>query len=367
MQLAMEETKEIRDLSHQFASEELRPHAERWDHAASMDAAVLEQLAELGFFGMRVPELLGGMGIGLAGWAAAVEELAWGEAAVAVTVVLAAHAADVLLGAGSDAQRRAWSGAITSGVGICSALAEDHAGSDLGAVATRAVSEADGWRISGEKRWVANPSRAGVALVLASAQAGPTLFAVPTAARGWSVARRDHTLGLLPLELATVALDDILVGADAMVGESGRALDALTAAVDAYRIGIAAVALGIARAALAHARSYAAEREQFGQAIRAFQGIQFKLADMATRTEAAGALLADAALDPAHGRAAMAKLFASETAMWVTTQAVQIFGGYGYMRDYPVEKLMRDAKATEILAGANEVLRGEIADALYRE
>jgi butyryl-CoA dehydrogenase len=367
MQLAMEETKEIRELAHQFASDELRPHAERWDHQASMDATVLEQLAELGFFGMRVPETLGGMGMGLGGWAAAMEELAWGEAAIAVTVVQAAHAADVLLGAGSDAQRGEWGSAITTGVGICSALAEDRAGSDLTGVTTRALPEASGWRITGEKRWVANPSRGGLALVLASTAAGPTLFAVPTATAGWKVTRRDDTLGLRPLELATVTLNDVRVGADAVVGAPGGAIESLSAAAGAYRIGISAVAVGIARAALDHASRYAAEREQFGQAIREFQGIQFKLADMATRTRAAASLLVDAAFDPAHGRAAMAKLFASETAMWVTTQTVQIFGGYGYMRDYPVEKLMRDAKAMEILAGANEVLRAEIADALYSE
>lgn len=368
MQAIIDESKEIRALAHQFAADELRPNAERWDHDANLDVAVLAQLSELGFGGMRVPEILGGMGMGLAAWAAAVEELAWGEASVAVAVVQAAHAADVLIGAGTDAQRKEWGGGVATGdVSACVAFAEDDAGSDLAAARTNAVSDARGWRITGEKRWVTRPSASQLALVLANTDAGPTLFAVPTAAEGWSVTHRDETLGLRPLELASVRLEEVRVGADAIVGHPGRALDVLRDAAGAHRVGIAAVSLGIARAALEHARRYAAEREQFGEALRAFQGIQFKLADMAVRTEASAAILAAAILDPGRARSAMAKVLASENAMWVTTQAVQIFGGYGYMRDYPVEKLMRDAKATEILAGANDLLRTDIAEALYRE
>jgi alkylation response protein AidB-like acyl-CoA dehydrogenase len=362
MSAVLDEINEIRTLARQFAAEELRPHNERWDHEAALDADVFAQLTELGFPSMRVPETHGGMGLGIAAWAAAVEELAWGEPAVGFALAQHGYALDLLHAAGAAAVLQRVAG---GGLSICAALAEDQAGTDLSRIETTATPDHGGWRVSGEKRWVSGPSRAELAVVLARTDAGPTLFVVPADDAAWRVVRRDETLGLRPLELATVRLDGVRVGAGAMIGEPGRAQTVLQAAADAHRIGIAAVACGIARAALEHARDYAAQREQFGRALRRFQGIQFKLADMATHTEAAQALLDRAVERPAAALAAMAKLFASETAMWVTTQAVQIFGGYGYMRDYPVEKLMRDAKAAEIAGGANELLRVHIAEELY--
>jgi len=367
MNTATEEKNEIRSLARQFALEQLRPHTERWDHDARVDEAVRAQLAELGFFGMRAPEAHGGMGFALPVYLAALEEIAWGEPAVAMTLAASDTVAALLLRHGSDAQRLAWLERMAAGeiVGAV-AVAEDEAGADVQAITTTARRDGDGWRLSGEKRWVTNGSSAGLVLVLARAGDGaPGLFLVPTDVQGWTVVRREVTLGLRPLELVTVRLDDVRVGMDALLGDARAGASALDSVAADARLGIAAVAVGIARAALEHARGYAAERQQFGQPLRAFQGIQFKLADMALRTAAASALLGVAAESGESGVAEMAKVFASETAMWVTTQAVQIFGGYGYMRDYPVEKLMRDAKAMEIVEGTNDVLRVRIAESLY--
>jgi len=173
-------------------------------------------------------------------------------------------------------------------------------------------------------------------------------------------------MGLRAAEIVTVRLRGVAVGADSLVGDPAAGSAYVAAARDLGRLGMAAIAVGIARAALEHAVAYADQREQFGQKLREFEGVQFKLADMATRVEAARALLQRAAAERSPRAVAMAKLFASEAAMWVTTQAVQIFGGYGYMRDYPVEKLMRDAKATELCEGTSETQRVMIARELYR-
>jgi alkylation response protein AidB-like acyl-CoA dehydrogenase len=358
---------EIRSLARQFAADQLRPHTEEWDRDGVMDDTVLTQLGEMGFVGMAMPESVGGMGLGLEAAAAALEELAWGEAAVAVSVAQTGRVANLLLGAGAGPQHREWAGRLaTAEVWGCLAMAEDDDGVDVGGMGTRAVRAGAGFRIRGEKRWITNPSRSAVAVVVAGTEEGPTLFVVPTTTAGWVRGARDATMGLRPLEVATVRLEDVEVGEDAVLGGMGGALELLESVAPAHRVAIAAIAAGIARAALEHARAYADEREQFGAPIRSFEGIQFKLADMATRTEAALRMAAHAAASPTPAAAAMAKLFASEAAMWVTTQAVQIFGGYGYMRDYPVEKLMRDAKATELVAGTSDLLRARIAEELYR-
>jgi alkylation response protein AidB-like acyl-CoA dehydrogenase len=276
---------EIRQMARQFAQSDVRPHVEKWDHDGAIPAETLAQLAELGFFGMLTPEEQGGMAFDTATYAAAIEELAWGEAGLALLVA----AANV---AGSD----------EVGAARLEMLADDTGG----------------------------------------------MFLVPATTSG----ARVSTLGFRTVEI-------IRTERRREVAQSS----------DEALIGVAAIAVGIAQAALEHARAYADEREQFSTKLRDFEGLQYKLAEMATRTAAARALLFAVCHEDGSGSgsgASMAKVFASEAAMWVTTQAVQIFGGYGYMRDYPVEKLMRDAKATEMLEGSNESLRVTIARSLYQ-
>lgn len=269
-------------MARQFAQSDLRPHVEKWDHDGAVPTEALASLAELGFLGMLLPEEAGGMGFDMATYAAAIEELAWGEPGVALIVATANEA-----------------GEHDTPSGKLEMLPDEYGG----------------------------------------------MFLVPAGAAGTRVS----TMGFRTVEI---------------VRSEGAA--ARPEASDAGLIGIAAIAIGIAESALQHAIGYANEREQFGTKLRDFEGIQYKLADMMARTEAARALLQAACAGDAGGSGpSLAKVFASEAAMWVTTQAVQIFGGYGYMRDYPVEKLMRDAKATEMLAGSNEALRVTIARNLY--
>ncbi len=344
----MIELNEIRTLARDFARAELRPGVERWDHDAALGTDVMPQLAELGFFGMLVAEQDGGMGFDLRTTVAALEELAWGEPATALLVLAQQIVATGLAGAADDVRGR-WIGPLATGeVHGCYALGED--------VALHARADGDAWRISGSAPWVLHGGDAGVALVQAATDDGTSLFAVGLD-DGARFGERSATLGLRPLHVTPLLLD-----AAAAVRLDG---DALPAVHHAGRLGVAAVSLGIAQAALDHALDYAAQREQFNTKLREFDAIRFKLADMAVRIAAARSLLVEAAAGDAHAPAMMAKVLASDTAMHVTTEAVQIFGGYGYMRDYPVEKLMRDARAMGLLQGADERLRLEIATALY--
>jgi alkylation response protein AidB-like acyl-CoA dehydrogenase len=359
----MQDMQEIRTLAREFAQSELRPHTERWDHDRSIDPSVHKQIAELGFFGMLTPEPFGGMGFDLATYAAVLEELAWGEPGVAVLVAQSANAATLIDRHGNDAQKQQWLEALASGTVMpCFAMAESEAGSDLSRIETKARQEKAGWTVSGSKAWVTNPSAAGVAFVLARADNQPRLFLVPKEA-GWTVGAREHTPGLRPLEIADLVLDGVQVDQSGVLDARESQPSAPTGELG--RLSIAAISVGLAQAALDHAVAYANEREQFGTKLRHFEGLQYKLADMAVRVEAARQLTQHAAERHEPLLMAMAKLFASESAMWITTQAVQIFGGYGYMRDYPVEKLMRDAKAMELLEGANELQRVYIAQGLY--
>ena len=367
------ELQEIRQLARQFAESELRPHVEKWDHDAALDPQVLAQLAELGFFGMLIPEAYGGMDFDLPTYLSVIEELAWGEPSVALTVAASSFVANVIVRNGTDEQKRRWLEPISSGAVLaCLALSEEAAGSDAASLTTRANRSGDDWVIKGEKKWVTGGSTAQLALVLArtgnneSSSRAIGAFLVPTDTTGYKVGRRENTMGFRSLEIVSLELDNLKVSSDQLLGDPAQGFTYATQTMDIGRLTISAIAVGIAQAALDHAVGYADIREQFGEKLRKFEGIQFKLAEMATKVEAARALLQRAAADPTSKLASMIKLFASETAMWVTTQAVQIYGGYGYMRDYPVEKLMRDAKATEILEGTNEIQRVLIARELYK-
>jgi alkylation response protein AidB-like acyl-CoA dehydrogenase len=382
-----QELAEIRSLARDFAHAELRPGVERWDHERAHDPALRAHLAEIGFYGVVVPERFGGMELDAPSTAAILQELAWGEPSVALALAIHARAAMLILEHGTDEQKTGWLERLATGEAVaCLALAEEDAGSDLDAITTTARRTDDGFTINAEKRWVTNGTDANVAIVLAKLDGANALFLVDPASAGVERGKREDTLGLRSLPIITLTLKECRVGADALLGgkagsagsagsaanagtagSAGNAAAQLATSATFERLAIAAIALGIAESALEHAIGYANVREQFGQPLRAFEGIQFKLADMATRTAAASALVRAAALSSDAQQTLMAKLFSTETAMEVTTQAVQIYGGYGYMRDYPVEKLMRDAKAMEILGGANELLRVAVAEALYRD
>lgn len=358
--MATEQILEIRQLARQFAEAELRPHVEQWDHDARLDPHLLAQLAELGFFGMLIPESHGGMEFDLPTYVSALEELAWGEPAAALIVATCNHVARTIVQHGTDAQKRQWLEPMAGGAVVsCVAVSEAAAGADLQAMEAQAERVGEDWVISGAKAWVSNGRAAQLALVMArTGKEALSGFLVPTDSAGYRVGERATTMGLRPLEIVDVSLERVRVSSDA---ELQFPLPRVQ-----QTLGVAAVAVGIAQAALDHAVGYADVREQFQTRLRDFEGVQFKLAEMATRVAAARALLMRAAEDPTEQNRAMAKYLASENAMWVTTNAVQIYGGYGYMRDYPVEKLMRDAKATEILEGPNEVQRVLIARELYK-
>lgn len=379
-----EEQLDIRDLAREFAAGELRPHTAAWDADAALDDDVFRALAEVGFLGMRVPEEHGGLELDVATYLLVLEELAWGDAAVALSVAIHnGPVTGILVEHGDDAQKASWLPRIASGEVLGAfALSEPEAGSDAASLSTEATADGDGWILSGRKKWVTNGERAGVVLVFARTGPGHEIgcFLVEPSTPGYEVVGGATTMGLRASETVEVELDEVRLGPNALVGEADRGFHYAMEALQIGRAGIAAQAVGIGRAAMEHATEYALDREQFGRSIAEFGAVQEKLAVMATRVSGARALthaVADRLQAVGNGAergggggigaaAAMAKLTASEAAVWVSDEAVQIFGGYGYMRDYPVEKLMRDAKGTEIYEGTNEIMKMVVARSMIR-
>ena len=379
-----EEQLELQALAREFASAELRPHTAEWDEQRAIDDAVFGKLAESGFLGMLVPEAYGGLGFDLPTYLLVLEELAWGDAAVALAVAIHnGPVVELILRHGSDEQKSEWLPRLASGDVLGAfALSEPDTGSDASSIETRASRDGDGWRIDGVKRWVTNGARAGVvALFARTSEDGVGLFLVTPDADGYVVGEREKTMGLRASETVKVRLEGVRVGADALVGEADTGLRYALEALDLGRIGIASQAIGVGRAAMEHGARYALEREQFGRPIARFGAIQAKLADMAQRLAGGRALAHEAAeaweatrngsprtgLSGVTARAAMAKLAASEAATFAADEAVQIYGGYGYMRHYPVERLLRDAKGAEIYEGSNEIMRRVVAGEVLRD
>jgi hypothetical protein len=328
---------------------------------------------------MCAPEEYDGMGLDALTYILALEEIAAADASIAVSMgIHNAIPTTMLVKHGTAAQKERWLRPMARGELLAGfALSEADAGSDPASLRAQAVRDGHEWVLSGTKAWASNAGTADLMMIMArtdtpEARRGPkgiSTFIVPTGTKGYRAGKPEDKMGLRASNTATIALEDLRLPADALLGEAGMGFVYAMEGLDAGRLGIGAQAVGIARRALEHSIKYCAERRQFERPLQDFQAVQFKLADMATRTEAARALAHRAAVRKDAGEdvtafASMAKLFASETAMWVTTQAIQLFGGYGYMRDFPVEKLFRDAKVTEIYEGTSEIQRIVIARAL---
>jgi len=371
--------RQLRDAVRAFAVARVKPAAAETDRLARFPHELMSELGRLGVMGCFVPERYGGAGFDYVAYALAVEELA--VACAATAVIFSAHASLAtwpILALGSEAQRARYLPPMARGEWLgCLALSEPSSGSDAGSIRTTARRDGDHYVLNGTKNFITNAPDARVAIVFASldpaqGNKGLAAFIVETGWPGWEVVRIEEKMGIRGAHSAQLALTDLRVPRENLLGEEYGGFKVAMKTLDGGRIGIAAQAVGIARAALEDSLAYARERRAFGRPLAEFQGLQWRLADMATAVEAArlltlrAASLKDRGL-PYSKEAAMAKLFAAETAMTLATQAVQVHGGYGYTREFAVERYFRDAKITEIYEGTSEIQRLVIAGGLLRE
>jgi alkylation response protein AidB-like acyl-CoA dehydrogenase len=374
-----DEQRQIRETLTDFAEREIKPHAAQWDKDAAFPRHVVQQLGELGFLGVAFPEQYGGGNADTLSQVVVVEGLARYDAGLALSC-----AAHMSLSSGhlamfaNDAIRARYLPDLIAAKKLGAwCLTEPSSGSDAAAMKTRAVRDGDTYKVNGAKMFITNGGVAEVYVVMAitdtgAGRSGVSAFVVERGTPGLSNGRKIEKLGLHSSDTAEVIFDNVTIPAANLIGETGAGYRQTLKVLEGGRIGIAGWATGIARGALEDAAAYAKERRQFGQAIADFQAIQWMIADMATRIEASWILTGRAAALKDAGRpfaraASMAKLFASETAMWTTTKAVQIHGGYGYATDFPVERYMRDAKLAEIGEGTSEVQRMIIAKSLLKD
>jgi alkylation response protein AidB-like acyl-CoA dehydrogenase len=372
-----DEQREIQALAREFSRAEIEPHAAAWDRAHGFPHELLGKLAEVGLMGVCIPEEWGGAGADFLSYVLVLEELSRADAGVGVTVAVHTSATTLpILTFGTDEQRSRFVPPLARGEVLGAfALTESEAGSDAGSLRTRAERDGDGWVITGAKQWITNGRDAGTFVLFArtdpetAGARGISAFVVD--AGHVRVTREEEKLGLNSSSTVDIVLEGARVGADRLLHEEKKGFHVAMATLDGGRIGIAAQALGIAQAAYETARSYALERRQFGRRIADFQAIQWKLADMATEIDAARLLVYRAAWLKLQGRphtaeGAKAKLYASEMARRQTAEAIQVLGGYGYTKEFPVERYYRDAKITEIYEGTSEVQRIVIARELLK-
>jgi len=374
--LLSEEQLAIRDTIRAFAQERLAPHAARWDREHHFPRAELRSLGELGVLGVVVPERWGGAELDYLSLAVALEEIAAGDGAVSTIVsVQNSVVCGPIAAFGTDAQKARFLVPLARGESLgCFCLSEPHVGSDAGAIATRAEREGDHYVLNGVKQFITTGRNADVAVVFAvtdkaAGKKGISAFLVETATPGYVVARVEEKLGQRASDTAQIVFDNCRVPAANLLGRAGEGYRIALANLEAGRIGIAAQAVGMARAAFDAALAYAGERKSFGKPLAGHQAISFKLADMATQVEAARQLVWHAAALRDAGRpclkeASMAKLFASEMAERVCSDAIQIHGGYGYVTDFPVERIYRDVRVCQIYEGTSEIQRLVIGRAL---
>jgi alkylation response protein AidB-like acyl-CoA dehydrogenase len=374
--LLTQEQELIRDAIRTFVREAITPHAAAWDRDATFPQDVHRQLGELGAYGVAVPEELGGAGLDYLSLALILEEIAAGDGGTSTVIsVNNCPVCSMLMAFANDAQKQQWLVPLARGEMLGAfCLTEPHVGSDASALRTTAVRDGDHWVLNGVKQFITSGKHADVAIVMAvtdkaAGKRGISAFLVPTNTPGYIVARLEDKLGQHSSDTAQIVFEDCRIPADCLLGEEGAGYKMALSGLEGGRIGIAAQSVGMARAAFEAALAYAKERESFGQPLFAHQAVQFRLADMATHVDVArqmvwhAASLKDAGL-PCLKEAAMAKLNASEMAERVCSDAIQVFGGYGYVSDFPVERIYRDVRVCQIYEGTSDIQKILIARAL---
>ena len=373
-----EEQRLIRDMVRDFASTEIAPLAAEIDRTREFPMESFRKCADLNLTGMMVSEEWGGAGLDAISYVLAIEELS--RACASTGVIISVNNSlycDPVERHGTDQQKERWLKPFALGQKLgCYCLTEPHAGSDAASLRTMAVQEGDNWVLNGSKVFVTNGIAAHGAIIYANTDRskghrGVTAFIVDRDTPGYAIGKHETKMGITASGSVEIVLTDVRITDDHRLGETGAGFKVAMSTLDGGRIGIAAQAIGIAQSALDHSLAYAKEREAFGRPIADLQAIQFKLADMATRIDAARLLTYRAAAAKDSGRrfsqeAAMAKLMAAEVCVDATREAVQIYGGYGYINEYPVERLYRDAKITEIYEGTSEIQRVVIAAGLLK-
>lgn len=374
-----EEQQMIKELAARIADEKIAPVARELDESEEFPYEIMKILADSDLFGVYIPEQYGGLGGGIMEQCLVVEELSRACAGVAVSYAASGLGCTPILLFGSEEQKRKYVPDIAAGKKLAAfALTEANAGSDVSGIQTTAVKDGDYYILNGTKQWITNGGEADIYVVLAvtdknRGSRGFSAFIVEKGTPGLSFGKKEKKLGIRASATREVIFNDCRIPKENLLGKEGMGFIIAMKNFDRTRPGIGAQAVGIAQGALDYAVNYARQRHQFGQPISSFQAIQHMLADMATQIEAARALvystarMIDAGAKDFSKESSMAKVFASDVAMKVTTDAVQILGGYGYMRDYPVEKMMRDAKITQIYEGTNQIQRNIIALELIKQ
>lgn len=369
----------VRDSMRAFVQERITPFAAEWSKNHTFPAEALKELGELGALGMAIPEEWGGAGMDYMSLVLTLEEIAAGDGATSTIVsVQNSLACGIPYKYGSTEQKEKWLKPLARGEIIgCFCLTEPHTGSDASALKTTAVRDGDDWVINGTKQFITSGKNSAVAIVFAvtdksAGKKGISCFLVPTSTPGYIVSRIEEKMGQAPSDTAEIIFENCRVPTSAIMGKEGEGYKIALSNLEAGRIGIAAQSVGMARAAYEAAVKYAKERMTFGQPIIEHQAVNFRLADMATRVDAArlmvwrAAALKDAG-QPCLKEASMAKMFASEIAEKVCSDAVQIHGGYGYVSDFPVERIYRDVRVCQIYEGANDIQRLVIGRAIASE
>jgi len=368
-----DDERQTRDLARALSREQVAPRAAQVDETEAYPAESLHRLAEAGLMGLYVPEAYGGAGLGALAFCLAVEEIAWGCASTAVIYLVQYAAGYPIVSHGTEAQKRRYLPRLAAGeITAALSISEPGAGSDAAGMTTTAVRRGDRYLLNGTKMWVTNGSEAGLITLFATVDRarghrGVTAFLVEPGFPGFALGKLERKMGIRGSPTVAIHLSDCEVPVENRLGEEGQGFRVALGALDRSRPAVGAQAVGIAQAALDAATAYAKERRQFDRPIAEFQGIQFMLADMAMQVHASRLMVHHAAALVDRGaasnalEASMAKCFAGDTAMKVTTDAVQVFGGYGYTREYPVERFMRDAKITQIYEGTNQIQRVVIA------